>query len=52
MLEIKRKYKKLPNNRIRWWHILTGNEDELGFPGEKMGGGERLGGKLMSMKLF
>ena len=29
MFEIKRKYKKLPNNRIRWWHILTGNEDEL-----------------------
>ena len=29
MFEIKRKYKKLPNNKIRWWHMLTGNEDEL-----------------------
>ena len=27
MFEIKRKYKKLPNNKICWWYILTGNED-------------------------
>jgi len=28
-LQIKRKYKNLGGNKIRWWHIVSGNENDL-----------------------
>lgn len=28
-LEVKRKYKKLRDNRIRWWHVISGAEKDL-----------------------
>ena len=28
-VQVKRKYKKLKGNKIRWWHILSGSESDL-----------------------
>ena len=28
-LQVKRKYKKLRDNRIRWWHVISGAEKDL-----------------------
>ena len=28
-VQVKRKYKKLRGNKIRWWHILSGSESDL-----------------------
>ena len=40
-LQFKRKFKKLPNNKTRWWHIVSGDESDL----------EKLEGEWESVKI-
>ena len=40
-VQIKRKFKRLNNNKIRWWHIVSGDEGDL----------EKLEGEWESVKI-